>query len=101
MNLIACLGLVWIIKDSYIFQNPRNKLKSISPFFNELFNCALCIGFWVGIGLSFFEYFYLNIKENLFYNPFASSAFCWFFDSILDLVQEQYVKLKKKREKNS
>ena len=101
MSLIACLGIVWIIKDSYIFQSPRNKLKSHSLFFKELLSCSLCIGFWVGVLLSCFEYFYLGVKDNIFYNPFASAAFCWFFDSILDMVQEQYVKLKSEREKNS
>tara|TARA_R110000824_G_scaffold69294_4_gene178586 strand:- start:2340 stop:2495 length:156 start_codon:yes stop_codon:yes gene_type:complete len=51
--------------------------------------------------LSFFEYFYLGIKDNIFYNPLASAAFCWFFDSVLDMIQEQYVKLKTEREKKS
>jgi len=101
MNLIACLGIVWIIKDSYILEKPRNKLKLKSKFLKELLNCSLCIGFWVGVLLSFFEYFHLGIEGNIFYNPFASSAFCWFFDSVLDVVQEMYVKLKTEREKNN
>ena len=101
MNLIACLGLVWIVKDSYIFKNSRDKIKSLSPFFKELLSCSLCLGFWAGVLLSLFEYFYLEIEDNIFYNPLASSAFCWFFDSILDMVQEQYVKLKTEREKNN
>lgn len=101
MNLIACLGLVWILKDSYIFKKPRDRVKSQSIFLSELLSCSLCLGFWAGVLLSFFEYFYLGIKDNIFYNPLASAAFCWFFDSVLDMIQEQYVKLKTEREKKS
>ena len=101
MNLIACLGLVWIIKDSSILSYPRNKINSLLPFLRGLLSCSLCLGFWAGVLLSLFEYFYLGINNNLFYNPLASSAFCWFFDSILDMVQEQYVKLKTERENKS
>ena len=101
MKLLACIGLMWIIKDSYIFHSQREWLKSKSEKLNKLLSCGMCIGFWVGVLLSIFEFYFLNFKENIFLNPFASSAFCWFFDSVLDMIQEQYVKLKTEREKNN
>jgi len=98
MNLLACLGLVWIIKDSHIFSTPREWLKSKSQKLNSLLSCGMCLGFWVGLGLSLFEYYNLDKSDNLYYYPFAVSAFCWFFDSLLNVIQEQYVKLKTERE---
>lgn len=97
MNLLACLGLVWIIKDSYILEVPRDWLKSKSAKLDKLLSCGMCLGFWVGIALSFFEFFYLKTQEDIFYYPLAVSAFCWFFDSLLDLIQENNYKLRKNR----
>lgn len=100
MKLLACLGLVWIIKDSYILSVPRNYLKSKSKHIREFLSCSLCLGFWVGLALAFFEYSYTNIFlfEYYFY-PLSVSAFCWFFDSLLDLIQELWVYYKNIREK--
>lgn len=100
MNLLACIGLVWILKDSYILERPRNWIKSKSASLSKLFSCGMCLGFWVGVSLSLFEYYALNNKENIFFNPLAVSAFCWFFDSLLDLIQENNYKLRKERENN-
>lgn len=97
MNLLACLGLVWIIKDSYILQAPRDWIKSKSKKLDKLLSCGMCLGFWVGLALSLFEFFYLKNQENIFYYPLAVSAFCWFFDSLLDLIQENNYKLRKNR----
>ena len=96
MKLLACLGIVWIIKDSYILAVPRNYLKSKSKHLKEFLSCALCLGFWMGLALAFIEFFYYNsfVIEYIYY-PFAISAFCWFFDSLLDLIQHAWVSLKK------
>ena len=100
MNLLACLGLVWILKDSYIFKKPRDFLSKQAKWIAELLSCAMCLGFWAGLTLSFFEYYFLEQTESIYYYPLASSAFCWFFDSLLDLIQELWVKHKKQRELN-
>ena len=100
MNLLACLGLVWILKDSYIFKKPRDFLSRQAEWIKELLSCAMCLGFWAGLTLSFFEYYFLKKTESIYYYPLASSAFCWFFDSLLDLIQELWVKHKKQRELN-
>jgi len=95
MNLmiyLTSLGLVWVIKDSYIFLKPRTYLKSKSFFIKELLSCSLCLGFWSGLisylftlqSISFSKEFILSC----FFYSFSVSAFCWFFDSLLDLIQE-------------
>jgi hypothetical protein len=100
MNFLACLGLVWIIKDSYIFKKPRDFLKSKSNWVKELLSCSQCLGFWVGVGLSFIEFKFKGFSYELYFIPFAVSAFCWFFDSLLDMIQETWVYYKNIREKN-
>lgn len=87
-NLLVCLGLVWVLRYGSILNLPRNLLTSIHPKINELFNCSLCLGFWAGLIIG-----YVNYKLNgmnplhIIYLGFASSAVCWFFDSLLDLIQ--------------
>lgn len=97
MEFLASLGLVWIIKDSYILKIPRDYLKSKSKHLKELLSCSLCLGFWAGLFVSIL--FYLdnsNLSLNLFYYPFSISAFCWFCDSLLDLIQESWFHLNKR-----
>jgi len=98
MNLLACLGIVWIIKDSYIFSRPREYLKSKSKHLKEFLSCSLCLGFWVGLASSYLEYLHQGFFSfYLIYYPFATSAFCWFFDSLLDLIQQSWFLLKNKK----
>lgn len=98
MNLLACLGLTWIIKDSYIFHKQREWLKSKGNWIDKLLSCSMCVGFWVGVILSLFQFYFLKDSTDIYYYPFASSAFCWFFDSLLEVIQENWVKLKTERE---
>lgn len=94
------MGLVWILKDSYILRAPRDFLKSKSVYLQELFSCSLCLGFWVGFMISTYSIFSSG-KASLDFIilPFASSAFCWFFDSLLDLIHEGIVLCKDIRKK--
>lgn len=90
IKFLACIGLVWILKDSYIFYAPREYLKSKSKYLERLLSCSMCLGFWVGVFLSSLIYLEsLCLNLNLLCYPFAVSAFCWFFDSLLDLIQYQ------------
>lgn len=99
IKLLACMGLVWILKDSYILSVPRAYLKSKSKHLEEFLSCSLCLGFWVGLLMAFIEH-RNTICLNYIYYPLAVSAFCWFFDSILDMVQEIFVYFKNIREKS-
>lgn len=100
MHYLGCLGIVWIIKDSYILMAPRNYLKSKSKFLDELLSCSLCLGFWFGLFYSIFIYSLNRDILHLIITPFAVSAFCWLADSLLDLIQELTVFYKNKRTKN-
>jgi hypothetical protein len=99
MKLLACLAIVWIVKDSYIFSKPREYLKNKSKHLKELFSCSLCLGFWAGVILVLYECLLLdnNLIDCIYY-PFSVSAFCWFFDSVLDMIQEIFVYYKTIRE---
>ena len=97
IKFLACIGLVWILKDSYIFHAPREYLKSKSKYLERLLSCSMCLGFWVGVLLSFLLYLDSNfLSLNLIYYPFSVSAFCWFIDSLLDLIQYQSALSKRK-----
>ena len=52
IKFLACMGLVWILKDSYILSRPRNYLKSKSKHLKEFLSCSLCLGFWAGLLLA-------------------------------------------------
>ena len=87
VELISCVGLMWILKHGSILNVPRNFLTERSKILTELFKCSLCLGFWSGLIISLFSYFFVFKSFNLIFLPFASSALCWFFDSLLDLIQ--------------
>lgn len=48
MNILAGLGLLFILKYGQILNTPRNFLTQWR-FFGVLFNCAMCLGFWSGV----------------------------------------------------
>ncbi len=86
IEFISCIGLMWILRYGSILNLPR---KSICKFkiFKELFNCSLCLGFWCGVIIAISSN-YIEQNNKLIFLPLCSSALCWFFDSILDLIQE-------------
>ncbi len=97
MILLSCIGIVWIIKDSYIFARPRNFLSSKSDLLKELLSCSLCLGFWCGLVIGLINLWIgESISLKLLLLPLSSAAFCWFSDSLLDLIQESIVSLKNK-----
>lgn len=90
--LTGSLGLCWALMYAQLFliKKPRNYLVNKFTFFDELFKCSKCLGFWCGIlTVLFLIYFNDSTLSNteLMVYPFASAAFCWFFDSLLDLIQ--------------
>lgn len=78
---------MWILRYGSIFNTPREYLCQKSKVLNKLLNCSLCLGFWCGVFVGIFNYYFIN--QSLIYclMPLASSAVCWFFDSLLDLIQ--------------
>ena len=100
MLWLAAIGIVWIIKDSFILKKPRDILKSKSKILSELLSCSQCLGFWVGVLFTIYISIHYKFHELLLLYPFAVSAFCWFTDSLLDMIQETAVFLENKRKNN-
>jgi len=92
----SCLGFVFILKYGTILAWFRAFLSKLK-FFEELFKCSLCLGFWVGLAHSIF--FYYTQWNNLYYLlPFMSSGFCWLFDSLVSYLQTAELLMDKKLE---
>ncbi len=88
MEILASIGLMWIIKYGSILSFPREYLKSVSSVLKELIECSMCLGFWCGVFFSFISYKNSGLNVELLYMPFIASGACWLFDSLLDLIQE-------------
>ena len=93
MEILASVGLMWILKYGSILKLPRECLKSLSIFFKKLFECSMCLGFWTGVFFSLLSYYINGMNYNLILIPFISSGTCWFLDSLLDLIQESSLKI--------
>ena len=85
MDLLACVGLTFILKYGTILRIPRNFLCRFK-FFKELFKCSLCLGFWSGIAV-------YAVTQNYILLPLASAAVCWCVDSIVAVIQYYEIKL--------
>ena len=101
IKLLASIGAVWIIKDSYIFSKPRNYITSKSKYLQKLFSCSLCLGFWAGLFFCFVQQLPSpKLNSEYLYYSLSTSAFCWLFDSLLDLIQYSTACIKSKLQKD-
>ena len=89
MIALSIIGLTFILKYGSIFNYPRNELRKLSPYFEELFKCSLCLGFWSGLIIG------LTSKENLLLFPFYGAAISFFADHFLELIQTAISKLER------
>ncbi len=68
-----------------MYGKPTAPIRDLAKTFGleELFGCALCLGFWVGLvgGLA--------LKDPLF-AP-ACAGFCWAFDASVNALREVYL----------
>ena len=96
--LLACAGLTFILKYGSILAWLRSPLIKLT-FFDELFKCSLCLGFWSGVLVSLSIY-HINLWENIYFLlPLASACFTWFMDSFIGVFQwsELYMESKNKK----
>tara|TARA_Y100001938_G_C7912682_1_gene340421 strand:- start:51 stop:365 length:315 start_codon:yes stop_codon:yes gene_type:complete len=97
--LLCCAGLTFILKYGSILAFIRKPLIRIK-FFEELFKCSLCLGFWSGVILAVIVY-HLDLWENLYYLlPLASACFTWFMDSFIGVFQWSELYLEKQNKNN-
>ena len=95
--LLACAGLTFILKYGSILGWLRAPLLKIK-LFKELFDCALCLGFWSGVIVGAF--LYKTGWSDIFYLlPVASAAFCWAADGIVGVIQWAELDMKNKSTK--
>ena len=87
MDLLACIGLTFILKYGTILNVPRSYLSRFN-FFKELFKCSLCLGFWSGV-------FVYIVSQEYILLPLASSAVCCAVDSAVAVLQFYEIKLEK------
>lgn len=93
---LSCLGLTFILKYGTILLWFRTFLCKLK-FFDELFKCSLCLGFWVGLVHMVFFY-YVEWNNIYLLLPFMSSGFCWLFDSLVSYLQTAELLMDKKLE---
>ena len=86
IEILACIGLHWIIKYGTILNFLRVSLRKIR-LLSELFKCSLCLGFWCGVVFGYIS--------NNWLLPFASAGMCWFIDNINNTLQSVEIKLDK------
>lgn len=65
--ITASIGLLFILKYSYILKVPREWLCKQSHWMEKLFSCSQCLGFWSG--------FFVALLCKCF-DPFGFSACC-------------------------
>lgn len=87
MELLACVGLMFILKYGSVLNWPRDLLCRLG-FFRELFKCSLCLGFWSGVIVCM-----LSSRDVIL--PLASAGVCWAADSIVAILQWWEIKLEK------
>jgi hypothetical protein len=80
---LASFGITSILVYGKIFQPLRDRIKI--DFFKNLLACALCTGFWVSLGLSFYFVGFSPIKNFLYATAGAGTA--WLLCGITQLVQ--------------
>lgn len=81
---LTIIGICFILKYGSILNFIRTPLIKFK-FFNELFSCALCLGFHIGLWIAICSgtpsiWGVLSLA-------FYSSAICWFSDHIIMMFQ--------------
>ncbi len=94
-EILASIGLMWILKHGSILDPLRRRIVKIHPKVDELFKCSMCLGFWSGACVALFSYS-LNENQEVILLPLAASGLSWLLDSLLDLIQISCNKLEGK-----
>ena len=75
--ILACYGMTQILVYGTIFNNVRPK----QGFIGELFNCPMCMGFWVGLVNWFlFDNLQCGLISAGCISSATSSVFCMLFN---------------------
>ena len=87
IDILACVGLHWILKYGTILDPIRSIFTRVN-LFKQLINCSLCLGFWCGV--------FVGLFVSVWGLSFASAACCWFVDNLNNTLQSVEIKLDKR-----
>ena len=92
-TVLACIGLMFILKYGTILNLPRRFLMKCS-LLRDLLTCSLCLGFWSGVVIGFIVY-NVSPSDDLLLLPLVSAACCWIVDNLNNVIQSIEIKLDK------
>ena len=107
--IMASIGLLLIIKYGFIFNVPREYIKSkafkinnnLGKYIEKLLSCSQCLGFWCGFTLYFLTNFF-EINFHIFYYSllfgFIISLLGNITDMLMTYLDELIFKLQKENE---
>ncbi len=90
MIILTAIGITMILQYGSILKKARDLVEKL-PIVGKLLKCSLCLGFWVGVGLSLLEYYWGNRGNEIYYLPFASASASWFFNVAIDYMDIQNI----------
>ena len=93
IDLLASVGLMFIIKYGTILNLYRNTVCKIHPKIAELHKCSLCLGFWTGVMVMVFEIYFNNPSHQIYLLPLAAAGCCWVVDNVNNLIQSHEIKV--------
>lgn len=98
-DLLASVGLMFILKYGSILTWYRDLGCRLSGKICELHKCSLCLGFWTGFIIMWFEIYFENFNHKIIMLPLISSGCCWFIDNLNNVLQSIEIKLDRDLEK--
>lgn len=79
--ILACYGMTMILVYSKIFENIREKIRSLNnELLSYMLKCCMCMGFWVGV----FNWLLIDISFNWFVAGCISSGTSYLLSRIAD-----------------
>ena len=72
--ILVSFGITFVVTHSHLTASLRVWASVNSSLLIKLLGCCMCVGFWVGVGLSLL---WQSITGNCILDGFLSSASCW------------------------
>lgn len=85
--LASSIGLTLLLKYAKIIKHYRQQITSKDEFFQDLFKCSLCLGFWSGALHIPFAALCQGPQLEFLMLPLISAGASWFTDSALQMIQ--------------
>jgi hypothetical protein len=79
--ILACYGMTMVLVYSKIFEGLRGKINSLNnELLTYMLKCCMCMGFWVGIFVSFIT----KVPFNAFIAGCISAGTSYFISRLVD-----------------